>query len=103
MKNQSAKKTNKQKLPSGWTEKQVRELAEYYDHQTEEEQVAEHTSVKRQVRELLDKLPQDATFEDVQYHIYVRQKIERGLSDLAAGRVMSQAEAERRMARWLRP
>ena len=35
------KKTKKQELPPGWTEKRIRELAEYYDNQTEDEQVAE--------------------------------------------------------------
>jgi hypothetical protein len=31
----------KQRSPPGWTEKQIRELAAYYDRQTEEEQAAE--------------------------------------------------------------
>ena len=36
------KRTKKQKLPAGWTEEQVRRLAQYYDNQTEDEQAAEH-------------------------------------------------------------
>ena len=35
------KKSTKQKLPPGWTEARIRKLAEYYDNQTEDEQVAE--------------------------------------------------------------
>jgi hypothetical protein len=31
----------KQRLPRGWTEKRVRELAAHHDRQTEEEQAAE--------------------------------------------------------------
>jgi hypothetical protein len=31
----------KQRLPRGWTEKQIRELATYHDNQTIEEQAAE--------------------------------------------------------------
>ena len=31
----------KQRLPRGWTEKQIRELAAHHDRQTEEEQAAE--------------------------------------------------------------
>jgi hypothetical protein len=46
--------------------------------------------VKEEVREILEKLPDDASLEDVQYHIYVRQKVERGLSDVKEGRVISQ-------------
>jgi hypothetical protein len=34
-------KAARQKLPTGWTAKLVRELAQYYDNLTEDEQVAE--------------------------------------------------------------
>jgi hypothetical protein len=50
---------------------------------------------------MLDHLPDDASFEDIQYHIYVREKVERGRQDVREGHVVSQEEAERRMARWL--
>lgn len=36
------KRAKKQKLPAGWTEERVRQLADYYDRQSENEQVAEH-------------------------------------------------------------
>lgn len=41
------KRTKKQKLPAGWTEERIRQLAEYYDNQTEDEQVAEHEAALR--------------------------------------------------------
>jgi len=56
---------------------------------------------KEEVRKMLDRLPDDSSFEDIQYHIYVREKIERGLKDVAEGRVLSQEEVERRMSKWL--
>jgi predicted transcriptional regulator len=56
---------------------------------------------KEEVKRLLDQIPDDSTFEDIQYHIYVREKIERGLKDVAEGRVLSHEEVERRMAKWL--
>ena len=31
----------KQRLPRGWTEKRIRELADHHDHQSDEEQAAE--------------------------------------------------------------
>jgi hypothetical protein len=34
-------KSAKQKLPPGWTARQIRELASYYDNLTEDQQVAE--------------------------------------------------------------
>jgi len=58
-------------------------------------------TAKEAVRRILEELPDDVTLEDIQYHIYVRQKIERGLADIEAGRVVSHEEVERRMAKWL--
>lgn len=59
------------------------------------------STAKEDVRKLLEQVPDDASLEDIQYHIYVRQKIERGLQDVEAGRVISQEEAEKRMEQWL--
>jgi predicted transcriptional regulator len=58
------------------------------------------SSAKEKVRQLLDRVPDDASYEEIQYHIFVRQKIERGLADVEAGRLIDQDEAERRFAQW---
>ena len=58
-------------------------------------------TAKQEVADLLKRLPDDCTLEDVQYHLYVLQKIERGLKDAGEGRVHTQEEAEKIMARWL--
>ena len=60
------------------------------------------STAKQEVRELLERLPDDASLEDIQYHIYVQEKVRRGLNDVEAGRVLTQEEAEERMAKWLR-
>jgi len=60
-------------------------------------------TAKEEVRRMLDQIPDDATFEDIQYHIYVRQKIDRGLDDVARGRVLTEEEFDQRMSRWLEP
>jgi len=57
-------------------------------------------TAKEEVQRILDSLPHDASLEDIQYRIYVRQAIAAGLSDVDQGRVVSQEEVERRMARW---
>ncbi len=57
-------------------------------------------TAKEEVRRILDSLPDNATLEDIQYRIYVRQSIAEGLRDVDEGRVVSQEEVERRMARW---
>ncbi len=50
---------------------------------------------------MIENLPDDSSFEDIQYHIYVRQKVERGLEDIEAGKVLTQEEVEERMQKWL--
>jgi hypothetical protein len=40
-------KKKKQNYPAGWDEARVRRLAEHYDNQTEDEQVAEHEAAFR--------------------------------------------------------
>ena len=56
-------------------------------------------TAKKAVRDLLRKLPDDCSLEDVQYHFYVIQKIERGLRDADEGRVSTQEEVEKIMAK----
>lgn len=58
-------------------------------------------TAKQEVKELLNRLPEDCTLEDVQYHLYVLQKVERGLKDAEEGRVYTQEEVEKMMAKWL--
>lgn len=57
--------------------------------------------VKDQVREILERLPDDCTLDDVLYHLYVVQSVERGLEDVAAGRVLGHEEVANKLrARW---
>jgi predicted transcriptional regulator len=58
-------------------------------------------TAKQEVADLLKRLPDDCTLEDVQYHLYILQKIERGLKDAEEGRVYTQKEVEKMMAKWL--
>ncbi len=58
-------------------------------------------TVKEEIKEMLEKLPDNASFEEIQYHIYVQEKIEHGINEVREGRVVSQEEAEKRMAKWL--
>ncbi len=57
-------------------------------------------SAKEIVQNILDTLPEEASLEEFQYHLYVRQRIEKGLQDIEAGRVVPHEEVERRMVRW---
>lgn len=59
------------------------------------------STAKQEAQRVLEKLPDESSLEDIQYHLYVLQRIERGRRDVKAGRLVSQEEVERRMARWL--
>lgn len=55
--------------------------------------IAENTDwnmpqTKETVKALLDRLPEDCSLDDVLYHLYVIQVVERGLEDVAHGRVI---------------
>jgi len=56
--------------------------------------------VKESAIRLIEALPDDCTLDDIHYHLYVREKIEHGLAAIDAGRVVTQEEAERRIAEW---
>ncbi len=51
---------------------------------------------KHVAKAIIDELPDDATWEDLLYTLYVRQRIEAGLEDSRAGRVVSVEEVRRR-------
>ena len=64
--------------------------------------MATPSTAKQQVQKLLEQLPDDCSLEDVQYQLYVIQKI-RARSQVAdKGQFISQAEAEKRMEKWLK-
>jgi hypothetical protein len=58
--------------------------------------------VKATVRALLEKLPDDCSLEDVLYHLYVIQKVEAGLADAEAGKLIPHEEvAEEFRRKWV--
>lgn len=58
-------------------------------------------SPKQAVLEMIQRLPDDTSLEEIQHHLFVLQKIERGLDDAEAGRVVPQDEVEKRLQKWL--
>jgi len=60
-------------------------------------------TAKQQAQSILNQLPDDCTLDDVQYHLYIAETLRHRLDQLDAGaEVVSQAEAEQRMAKWLK-
>ena len=57
-------------------------------------------TAKQEVIELLKDLP-TSTLEEIQYHLYMRKKVQRGIQDVDEGRIYTQEEVEKRMAKWV--
>lgn len=57
-------------------------------------------TVKQEARAAIDRLPDDADWDQVLDAIEVERKIDRGLADIAAGRVVSHEEVRRRIQRY---
>ncbi|HEY4188294.1 MAG TPA: hypothetical protein VGP07_24680 [Polyangia bacterium] len=58
---------------------------------------------KKTVRALLDRLPDDCSLEDVLYHLYVIQKVEAGLADAEAGKLIPREQvAEELRRKWVK-
>jgi len=58
---------------------------------------------KKTVTALLERLPDDCSLEDVLYHLYVIQKVEAGLADADAGKVIPHEEvAEELRRKWVK-
>ncbi len=58
-------------------------------------------NTKDQMLKAIQDLPEDASVEDAMERLYLIYKVESGIAQADAGQKVSQAEAYRRMARWL--
>jgi predicted transcriptional regulator len=54
--------------------------------------------VKNAVLELAQSLPEECTWDEVMYRIFVRQKIDAGLKDAEAGRMVSHEDVFKEFA-----
>ncbi len=59
--------------------------------------MADSPNTKSVALQTLDRLPESANWDDVMYGFYVRAAIDAGIADVAAGRMISQAEVRARL------
>jgi len=55
------------------------------------------SAVKDEAKKLVDRLPEAATWDDLLYEIYIKMKFAEGQRAVREGRVVSHAEAKRRL------
>lgn len=55
---------------------------------------------KTEALELIKKLPDDITTSGIMEELFFKQQVEKGLQDVADGRVLTHEELKERIARW---
>ena len=55
---------------------------------------------KAEALEMIKKLPDDVTTAVIMEELFFKQQVEKGLQDVAEGRVLTQEELKERIARW---
>jgi len=55
---------------------------------------------KTEALEMIKKLPDDVTTGAIMEELFFKQQVEKGLQDVAEGRVLTQQELKGRIARW---
>ncbi len=58
-------------------------------------------TAKEKALKVIESLPESVSFEEILEELYVQDKIEQGLADEKAGRVISHEDAKQRLGRWL--
>jgi predicted transcriptional regulator len=55
---------------------------------------------KAEALEMIKQLPDDVTTSFIMEELFFKQQVEKGLQDVAEGRVLTQQELKERIARW---
>ena len=55
---------------------------------------------KAEALEMIKQLPDDVTTGAIMEELFFKQQVEKGLQDVAEGRVLTREELEERIARW---
>lgn len=55
---------------------------------------------KAEALEMIKQLPDDVTTSLIMEELFFKQQVEKGLQDVAEGRVLTQQELKERIARW---
>lgn len=55
---------------------------------------------KREAVELIERMPDSATTADILDELYFKEQVEKGLRDVADGRVISHRELKERLIQW---
>jgi predicted transcriptional regulator len=57
---------------------------------------------KQAMLDAIAQLPDDATVEDAMERLFILEGLERGISQIEAGQIVTNEEAKKRLSKWLR-
>ncbi len=57
---------------------------------------------KQEILKAISELPEEANLEDALERLYLLYKVDKGIKQADAGELVTQDEARRRMAKWLK-
>lgn len=60
-------------------------------------------SDKERAIEMIRNMPDSKPFAEILADLFFREQVNRGLRDVEAGRTLTEEEARKRLAKWLRP
>ncbi len=55
---------------------------------------------KKEALDLIQKLPDEVSTDTIMEQLYFKQQVDKGLRDVAEGRVLTHQELKERLARW---
>ena len=55
------------------------------------------TTIKQDVINMISHLPNECDYDDIMAEIYFKQKVDQGLKEIQAGKVISHEEAKKRL------
>ena len=55
---------------------------------------------KKEALDLIQKLPDEVTTDAIMEELYFKQQVDKGLQDVAEGRVLTHQELKERLTRW---
>ena len=58
-------------------------------------------TTKDEALQLIQKMPDEVSIDDIFAELYFKMRVERALSEVAAGKFVADEEARERFARWL--
>jgi predicted CopG family antitoxin len=55
---------------------------------------------KQAVLKMIERMPEQSSVEDIMYELYFRQRVDRRLTELAAGKTISHEQVKRSITKW---